>query len=451
LIERRKANWVETASIFTRIKAGKKELRVIVDARNANERDPGWARLGPRMPGVNDVADYLRGMSWAAACDFRNYFYSLPIGRRLQKLFFIPQLGGFVARLPMGWCRAPDIASAVTAAVVGEERALICVDNVLLGGAESESVRASVRRVEGRISRLGVSYSQRFADPEQVVQFFGIKWDLREQRRSLPERAAARFRELLVGFARSRGSQPAARWRKVVGVAGWIAAVASVDPTRRLRLIAGLRAAQHRGEAVPGRWARREARRHADAAMRQVAIGAPAESGSVPIPPERLSRRRHWLVSDAAVPGAVAVVHFPPEREGRLVYWRPVAGDETAVAAELEGVAEAAAFVRREGLERPVMVTDSRAVWAMARRGVARNPRHHDGLRAIRSAAGEVHLVWVPSEANVADAASRAGLQEEAEDSARVAGPLPGGPKRAGSARPLCFRLRQYGRDSDRV
>ncbi len=51
---------------------------MIVDARNADERDPGWVRL--RWGRVNHVAQYLRGKRWAPACDFRNYFYSLPIG-----------------------------------------------------------------------------------------------------------------------------------------------------------------------------------------------------------------------------------------------------------------------------------------------------------------------------------------------------------------------------------
>jgi ribonuclease HI len=440
--------WVETAGIFTRAKAGKNELRIIVDARNANERDPGWARLGPRMPGVNDIASYLRTKRWAAACDFRNFFYSLPIGPRLQKLFYIPQLRGCVVRLPMGWTRAPDIAAAVTAAVVGDESGVICVDNVMLGGPSPGVVRDSVRRVDRRVRELGVTYSEEFAEPSKLLKFFGVEWDLRRRLRGLPERVATRCARALVGFARSRGSQPVARWRRAVGAAGWVATVASVDPTRRLRLVAGLRAAQHRGDAVPGRWARREARRHADAAKRRVDIDAPAESGSVARSAEGLSRWRHWLVSDAAVPGAVAVVHFSPGGEGRLVYWRATAVGETAVAAELEGVAEAAAFARAGALERPVLVTDSRAVWAMVRRGMARNPRHHDAIARVRSAADEVHVVWVPSEANVADAASRAVSREAAEQSARVAGPLPGGPKRAGAAPYLCFRLRRYGRGS---
>jgi hypothetical protein len=37
----------------------------------------------------------------------------LHFGRQLQRLFFVPKLKKCVARLPMGWCRAPDIASAV--------------------------------------------------------------------------------------------------------------------------------------------------------------------------------------------------------------------------------------------------------------------------------------------------------------------------------------------------
>jgi hypothetical protein len=320
----------------------------------------------------------------------------------------------------------------------------------LAAGPTYSSVRDVVRRVERRIDRLGISYSQTFEQPADLVRFFGVQWDLDAGRRGLPVETALQYRKWLVDFARSRGPVSLGRWRRLVGIVGWVATVASVDPARRLALLTGLRAAQHIGSAVPGSRARREARRHADAAMRFVRIDAPAESGSTVASASQLSHRRHWYVSDAAVPGAVAVVHFGPGAGGRLVYWRATSPSESAVGAELEGVQMAASLARGSYVERPVLVTDSRAVWSMVRRGVARNPRHHEAVRIIRSAAAEAHVVWVPSESNVADAASRAASVEEAEVSARVAGPLPGGPKRAGAARLLCFRLRRYGR-SDNV
>ncbi len=152
-------NYIETASMFVRRKVGKCELRVIVDARNVNERDPGWERLGPRMPSVDDVGHLLKGRRYATTSNFRNYFSSIPIGARLQKFFYIPRLRRFVSRLPMGWTRAPDLAAAVTESVVGGDLAntQICIDNVLVAERRREAVAEAALRIDERIRRLGIT------------------------------------------------------------------------------------------------------------------------------------------------------------------------------------------------------------------------------------------------------------------------------------------------------
>jgi len=262
------------------------------------------------------------------------------------------------------------------------------------------------------------------------IVFFGVEWELGLGRRGLPVQAALAARRVLLAFARSRGPQSLSVWQRVVGVAGWIAMVASVDPTRRLGMLGGLRAAQHcaRG-VVPGRRARSEARRHAAAAMRWPRIDAPAERTFFPLEAARLSDSRTWLVADAAAPGASAVVAFAPGRAPSLVHWERVAPGTAAVTAELRALAAAAEHVRVERIERPVLVTDCRSVWHMVRRGVARNPAHHRAIRAIREAADETHVVWVPSAENLADGPSRAESARDAENYIRVTGAHWGRPK----------------------
>ncbi len=228
-----------------------------------------------------------------------------------------------------------------------------------------------------------------------------------------------------------------------MGTAGWVSTVLSVDPARRFALIAGLRAAQHacRG-VIPGRRARREARRLAGWSTGTVRLDALAEFGATPVDARSLSRDRDWLVSDAAVPGAVAVVHFAPGCWGRLVHWAPVPTTSSVVTAELSGVAAAARYAKDAGLERPVFVTDSRTAWCLLRRGVCRSPRHVQDMWAVRSAFPECHLVWIPSALNTADGPSRDSSYAMACDSARQwAGPFRAEPKRAEA---LAYCLRRF-------
>jgi hypothetical protein len=441
----------ETASIFTRPKPNKNELRLIVDARNANRRNLEWKRLGPRMPNVQQVAEFLTKHKFAAACDFRNFFYSIPIGQRLQRLFYIPQLQSVITRLPMGWSRAPDYAAAVAQTVVGSStrssstaETLICIDNVLVGATTEHEARKEVQRIRRRVEEFRVTFSQDFEAPSRKVKFFGVEWDLESQRRRLPVEQARKAKRMLLEFARSRGGLSRDKWRRVVGVAGWVATVLNVDITRRLAMLVGMRVAEHRrDEVVPGKRARREARRLAERAERSVRLNAPADSKATGVAfPMTFSRTWDWFVSDAAVPGSVSVIHFAPDREGRLVYWREVEEGWSAVAAELEGVRQAARAARVMGLRRAVLVTDSQSVFGMIRRGVSRNERFHEAIREVRDAVEMLRMVWLPSEGNVADEASRAPSRAEARDCARQwtdpVGMIP-----RGSPKPFGFTFRR--------
>jgi hypothetical protein len=448
---------IETCSLFTRKKVGKAESRLIVDCRNVNVRDPGFERIGPKMPGVGEVARFLEQAKWATVSDFANWFYAFGISREVARLFFVPALRRCVTRLPMGWCRAPDIASAGTAAIadeVGRKEpfysaedggVLICVDNLLVAGPTEATVEKRVAMIQRRVEEVNAKYSQKFGPARQKIRFFGVEWDLEKRRRGLPEEVARRMKKKLLEFASSKGPQSRDVWRRVVGMAGWVAAAVSVDPSRRMRMLQGLRVAEHkRGGVVPGRPVRQEARRLARKATRSVRIDAPAEGNARMFDPETLTRKRDWLVCDAAVPGAIAVVYVSREGARRLVCWKMADDGVSPVEAEFEGIKCAARFIERKGLIRPVVVTDNRSVFGMIRRGVTRGSRYYDGIRYIRDVTDELTMVWVPSARNIADAPSRAVRWREARDSIRI-GSHPLGRGSKGSPKPIGYVHHRFG------
>lgn len=445
---------LETASLFTRYKAKRHQLRLIIDSRNANERLYTTSLLGPRMPNVSDVSRFLSASRWAATSDFANFFYAFPISRQLQRLFYVPRLRSAVTRLPMGWSRAPDLASAGSAAIAGASRdlvvpsrrrvsSLICVDNILVGGPSSASVRRRVDWIDKRVQRVNATYSEPFGDPTKNVHFYGIDWNLQTRLRGLPLPAAQRAKRELIAFARSRGPQRLDRWRRIVGLASWVGIVTNIDASRRLRLIQTLRIAQSRGRlgVIPDRVARRECRRHADAALTHARIDAPADRRPNLGNPYILSRERPWLISDAASPGSIAVLFYRDSTSRpSLVHWERTPRGMDAVRAECIGLAAAARFVTERRLHRPILATDARTVFDIVRRGICRNRRHNLDIRAIRRLRdSHATLVWLPTGMNPADGPSREYTLRAAFNSTPRWGPLVERDKWA--PKPLSFTL----------
>lgn len=434
----------EVANMFVRPKPGKKELRLIVDARRLNVRDKGWVRIGPPCPNVADVAHFLRRAEWASTADLKNYFYSIPIGERLSRLFVVPELGGGLSRLPMGWSRAPDIASAITKSMTEEVdpgAAMVCIDNILLSGKTRDEVRRRMASVDRKVGLFGATYSEPLSGPTRCFKFYGIQWDLQRRRRRLPVQFAMSASRYLRRFACSKGPRSLREWRKTVGLAGWIATTGGLDVTRRLGLISGLRVAQHKpGGVVPGARARKEARKHAESALKDARLEAFGERTMVRSDPSYLSLERTWLVVDAAVPGAMAVVRFSTGRAPELVFWERVQKGTAAVTAEMDAMGAAAEYAKRQGLVRPVYVTDNRSVYHMVGRGVARNSRHHRAIEMVRMGPKGFHMVWVASENNLADGPSRAGTYARAK---KIVASLDSGcDLHAPKPEALCFRLR---------
>ena len=452
-------------SLFTVPKHGKPELRLITDARNANARvHTPLPRLAVRPPDVAAVARFLQRARFATASDFRNYFHSLPLGRRLRALFYVPAFRRALRVLPMGFLAASDWAAAATGAIAAlpvwrgkrvpymptrYAPGVLCnADNILVAGPSVASVAARAHAISGRAKRVRATFSQPFAPPARRVEYYGIDWDLsRRPTRGLPVAKARRARELLLAFARSRGRLSPRRWAAATGTAAWVGTVCSVDVVHRYALIHGMRAATHAGGAVPGAPARAEARRHAEAAMRRVPLTARASFIARRVPLSALPVRSHVYVSDAASPGAVAVLHYSPgTSRPRLVHWRRVPPSEPALFAELSGIRAAAAHAARLRIQRPVFVTDARACLHMVRRGVARNAKHALSIRAIRTAAPSCYLVWLPTEAMrlAADGPSRASSRARAALVSRSAVPferLLSAAAHTQAGRPLAFHL----------
>jgi hypothetical protein len=420
-------------NVFTRKKKSKNELRVIVDARRTNTCTRPYVRIGPRTPTISSIAQFLLPRTTATTCDFRNYFYCIPLGVRLQRLFYIPSWNECVTRLPMGWKQAPDIAAAISEAVVHRTNtssstasSLVCIDNILTAADNDIDLNNEIIRLRQRIEKIRITLSQDFTTPSTTVKFFGVQWNLETKTRTLPNDQIDKTRKILINFAKSRGKQSLAVWRRVAGTAGWASAVAGQDPSRRLGLLTGLRVAQHHVEGVvPGKRARREVRRLAQRLLRPTPMDAPAELGySTHITPSRLSIRRHWLWADAATPGAIAVIHFPPHPDpnyNHLVYWRRVEQGRSAISAELEAVLHAIRFARNNNINYPVIITDNRPVYFMVRSGLARNEQHHEYIKEIRNYDSDYHLLWIRSEEQVADIATRVRTHEEAVVSVRSA------------------------------
>lgn len=440
---------IETVGIFARWKEKKHEWRLIVDARAANARDPGWNAIGPKCPRVEDIATFLKDAKYATTADLRNFFYSIPIGRELQRLFYAPELQGAVNRLPMGWVRAPDLASRITELIVGggpripgrrTAAGLICTDNILVAGPTKRAVQQKVDQINRRAAEVRATFSEKFGEPRQNVKFFGILWNIADKRRGLPADAANRMRRSLRRFAASRGPQQLHAWRRAVGTSGWISTTLSVEPHRRWGLTNGLRAAEHRVQGVvPAGRARREARRLADLAHRSVRLDAPAEQLTIPIDPRRLSSSRTAIFADAAVPGAEAAVLFRPGECGELIHWKLVPTGDSIVTAELAALAAAAQYAYDNDIERPILATDSRTCWSMVKRGTARKEKHDKLVHDIRTWTPSATLLWVRTDLNPADGPSRQWTWGRALASARRAA-FPLGkvvPKRAGDGQKL--------------
>jgi len=423
----------ETASLFLRPKPGQRGWRLIVDARNANARDPGWDRIGPPPPRINDIARMLSREAWASTADLKSWFYQLPISKSIQRLFYIPGTHSSFTRLPMGWTRASDVASRATAALVDHDprhthdrhvqtSTIICTDNILVGGRAAGQVAERIQHIRRRCSQARATFSIDFHPPRRQILYYGIQWNLQEQRRRLPLLSALRMRNTLRTFSQSRGRQTKEVWMRVAGMAGWICSVCGVDPTRRLAITCGTRIAQHSDQGVtPGCRAREEARRLGDAALRDVAISAPSDRTCFPTTVGSIAGGRTWFVSDAAVPGAGAVVRCRDGENKELVHWIRVPSKMPVIAAELAQIAAAAKFAKRGHVQDPVFATDSLAAWHMIIRGTARNHRHHDQLRLIREAAPRATIVWMPTKENIADVPSRSKSAEEAEAYVRTA------------------------------
>lgn len=450
---------VAHASLFTRSKPGKNEARLIVDARAANARDPGFIPMAPPTPTIGRIARFLTHARYATTADYRNYFYSFPLGKSVAALFWIPTLKRFFTRLPMGWTRAPDIAAATSAAIAGipciggryqpdlptrdATGATVCIDNTLIGGPTKDAVIRRAGYTTRRAQRLGATFSQQFTPPTSRIRFYGVDWNLRDKTRALPPDKALKYRRRLILFARSRGPRDRQEWRAIAGIASWIGTVTGAEPMSRAHITAGLRAAEHRQRVVPGKTARREARRYADRALYVTQLNAPADTLPHITDPSSLSRKRHIFVSDAAVPGATAVVWFPPKKEPKLVHWSRNDPTTPILALELNGIALAAEAAKAREIANPILVTDARSAWNMVRKANARNTRHHTKIKAVLDGAAGGHLIWVPTSCNTADGPSRASSAARAKDSVRriTAGPLGGSPK-LGEQKPLCFRIR---------
>ena len=435
-----------TASLFCVPKAGKPEWRLITDARNANSLlAKPVERLSVRPPSVGMLAEFLSRSRFATTSDFSNYFHAFPIGHELRTLFFVPSVGRALSVLPMGFLPASDWASACTGAIADlplrrgvrvpvqpshlSPGVTFCADNILVAGPSREVVAVRAAAVTQRAAAINATFSQPFAPPSRHLTYFGIDWHLSSTAptRGLPVDKALKAHRLLLAFARSRGSVSAARWAAVTGTASWVGTVCSVDITRRYALIHGTRVAMHRGRVVPGKLARLEARRHAEAALRRVPLRAPADFPGERVPLSSLPRSSAVYVSDASSPGAVAVLFFAPgTRCARLIHYRRVPASEPALFAELSGVRVAAAHAAARRYERPVLVTDAMSVVHMVRRGVARNERHVPSLRSIRSCAPTVHIVWIPTDVMrlAADPPSRAPNRARASLLSRSAAPL---------------------------
>ena len=434
------------ASLFAVPKVSKPELRLITDARNANAMlARPVQRLAVRPPTVDELASFLSRARYAATSDFRNYFHAFRIGRPLRTFFYVPSLGRSLSVLPMGFLPASDWAAAATGAIadlpvrgglrvpVAPSRARVgvtfCADNILVAGPSRASVAERTAVITARADEIRATFSAPFAPPARDLVYYGVNWHLSSSAptRGLPVDKALKARRLLLAFAKSRGPQSARRWAAVCGTASWVGTVCSVDVTRRYALIHGTRVAVHRGDVVPGASARAEARRHAEAAMRRVPMRAPASFVGPRVPLSSLPLSSAIYVSDAASPGACAVLHFAPgSARARLVHFRRVPASEPALFAELSGVREAAAHAAARRYQRPVYVTDALAVVHMIRRGVARNVRHADALVSIRSSAPAFYVVWIPTAVMqlAVDPPSRASSHARASALTRFAVPL---------------------------
>ena len=433
---------VESASIFLVPKPGKSESRIIVDCRRTNARDPGWPRLSARPPTLADIAAFLQGTKFAATADFRSWFYAFPLGPCLRRLFFIPAWQRAVARLPMGWLRASDIATAATAAIAdlpweGRHRvsrrptprqasAFVCADNILIAGPNPTTVSARVSSVNHRARAVRATFSETFQSPSSSITYFGVRWNLQDQSRSLPVRRAMQIRQSLLRFTRSRGPVPVDTWRRVVGQCGWVASVCSLDIRHRASLVRGLRAVSFCRAAVPSRASRMEARRHALAALRRVPLAAPSTHCASQHDFATLPADAHVFETDAAVPGAVAVLYYRPGRQHpQLIHWSRCDPGEAIVCAELRGVAQAARYAMQRRLSPVVICTDARSVYDMVARGLSRNARHQADISLIRQCSPRVFLVWLSTRDNHADSPSRSSSFSVAERSARSAGGSP--------------------------
>jgi hypothetical protein len=170
--------------------------------------------------------------------------------------------------------------------------------------------------------------------------------------------------------------------------------------------VAGLRVALRCGRLAPELPSRRAALFHARLAFSCVPLDAPASRAFQRLAPDEIPPDVPLFASDAAVPGAVAVVQLRPQR--RLVHWRVVPPDMHVVHAEAAGLAAAAAAARRARLPAVAFATDASAPFGAALRGRSRSAAMAAMSSHVRAAAPCVYLLRVPSGCNVlADACSR--------------------------------------------
>ena len=412
-------------SIFAVPKPGKWERRLIVDAREANKLCVRTHVAAPQRE-LDDVRRFLWRASYASTGDVRSAFYHFTIGEELSRLFAVPSLDAAVGLLPMGWLNSSDICSGLVAGVAdvplsadGIRRPLASAgvpvavmnlsDNVLVAGTDPVAIMAHVTKVCDRADRANITWSERPKPPTREVKYFGVQWNLRFPRwRACAQPSASHCRRILLRVARATTPLRSRAWASAVGAAGWLARIAGIDPSARFPLVHGARAALYVQHGVaPSRAARAAARLHARFAFARTPMNAPMRAWSRVAPP--VPWRYPVYVTDAAAPGAVAVLRFDaPGLAPRLVHWERVAPGTPAFRAELLGVARAAEHARLTRVRHLRVVSDALSVLQLVARGLSRAAFHHAFVTLTRSACPRLSMWHVRTAFNPADAPSRA-------------------------------------------
>ncbi|NXO54347.1 POL5 protein, partial [Aramus guarauna] len=160
------------------------QWRLTIDYRRLNANT---APLTAAVPNIAELVTQIQGAShpWMATLDVKDLFFMIPLQEHDKAQFAFTWKGVQYTfnTLPQGYKHSPTIAHNTLAKVLTEISSppgvtiYQYIDDILIGGENSEEVRHTMENVREKLTALGLDITpSKCQGPSQEVKFLGVWW-----------------------------------------------------------------------------------------------------------------------------------------------------------------------------------------------------------------------------------------------------------------------------------